>query len=95
MPPQASACGAEAGKSACCWPSVTLSLEPLSPAATVTVTPSPPASVRICSIWARPWAVHESSEPPQLIDTTEGLWVVSWTASETASMNPWSVLGAK
>ena len=48
VPPQASAWGAEAGKSTCCCPSVAPSVEPLSPAATVTVTPSPPPSVRIC-----------------------------------------------
>ena len=83
MPPHASACGAEAGKSTCCWPSVTLSVEPLSPAATVTVTPSAAASVRICSICVLACAVHESSDWPQLIETTDGLWVVSWTAVET------------
>ena len=36
-----------------------------------------------------------SSGPPQLIETTDGRWVVSLTAVETASMNPASVLGAK
>ena len=33
--------------------------------------------------------------PPQLMEITLGLFVVSWTAVETASMKPWSVLGAK
>ncbi len=43
----------------------------------------------------RAWALHESSGPPQLIEITDGLLVVSCTAVVTASMNPWSVLGAK
>ncbi len=95
VPPQPSACGADAGKSVCCCPSLTASAEPLSPAATVTETPSPPASVRICSICVRACALQASSDSPQLTETTDGLWVESWTAVDTASMNPWSVLGAK
>src|ERR1700733_11734433 len=95
VPPQPSACGAEAGKSTCCLPSVTPSVDPPSPAATVTVTPSAAPSVRICSICIRACSVQESSGPPQLIDTTLGLLVVSCTAVETASMKPWSVLGEK
>ena len=95
VPPQPSACGAEAGKSTCCLPSVTPSVDPLSPAATVTLTPAAAPSVRICSICVRACAVQESSGPPQLIETTDGLLVLSCTAVESASMKPWSVLGAK
>ena len=40
VPPQARTCGLEAGKSTWLLPSVTPSVEPLSPAATVMVTPS-------------------------------------------------------
>ena len=36
-----------------------------------------------------------SSGPPQLIETMDGFNFASCTAVETASMNPWSVLGAK
>src|SRR6185312_11073327 len=82
VPPQPRACGAEAGKSTCCRP-------------TVTVTPRAAPSVRICSIWVRACEVHASSDSPQLIEITDGLWVLSCTAVESASMNPWSVLGAK
>ena len=67
---------------------MTLSVEPLSPAATVTVTPIPAASVRICSIWVRAWALQASSDCPQLIETTDGLFVVSCTAVDRPSMNP-------
>ena len=88
VPPQPSACGADAGKSTCCAPSVEPSVEPLSPAAAVTEIPSVPASVNACSICWRACAVHESSGPPQLIDSTDGLLVVSCTAVVIASMNP-------
>ena len=44
VPPQASTLGLEAGKSTCACPSSTPSLEPLSPAATQTVTPSAAAA---------------------------------------------------
>jgi hypothetical protein len=74
---------------------VTPSVEPLSPAATVTVTPSAAASVKACSIWFMAWAVHVLSGPPQLMDTIDGRLVVSWMAVVTASTNPWSVLGLK
>ena len=39
--------------------------------------------------------VQLDSGPPQLMEMTLGLLVVSWTAVAMASMNPWSVLGAK
>ncbi len=39
--------------------------------------------------------VQVDSGPPQLIEITEGLLVVSWIAVVTASRNPASVLGAK
>ena len=70
------------------------SLDPLSPAATVTVTPSAAASANAWSIADRDWADHWSSDWPQLIETAIGVGVAC-TAWEIASMNPWSVLGAK
>jgi hypothetical protein len=39
--------------------------------------------------------VQEDSGPPQLIETTEGLFVASWIAVVIASRKPASVLGAK
>ena len=39
--------------------------------------------------------VQEDSGPPQLIEMTEGLFVVSWIAVVIASRKPASVLGAK
>ena len=40
------------------------------------------------------WAAHELSGPPHEIETTIGVGV-ALIASEIASENPWSVLGAK
>src|SRR5262249_44173702 len=94
VPPQASACGLDAGKSACAFPSLTLSPLPLSPAAAVTVTPSAAASANAASIAARACPVQESSDWPQLILTAVG---VGWagTAVVIASTKPRSLLGAK
>ena len=94
VPPQASACGLDAGKST--WVPVPLwpSLLPLSPAATVTVTPSAAASAIAWSSEVRACAVQESSDCPQLMLTTAGVGVAC-TAVVTASTKPWSVLGAK
>ncbi len=76
VPPQASACGEEAGKSQCTdvWPFGS-SLDPLSPDATVTVTPSAAASANAWSIAVLDWADHWSSDWPQLIDTATGVGV--------------------
>src|ERR1700761_450119 len=93
--PQASAFGEEAGKSQ--WTDVCplgSSLAPLSPAATVTVTPSAAASANAWSMAVRDCSDHWSSDWPQLIETAIGLGVAC-TAWEIASMNPWSVLGPK
>src|SRR6266851_2675879 len=62
VPPQASTCGLDAGKSACAFPSLTRSPLPLSPAAAVTVTPSAAASANAWSSAARAWPVQESSD---------------------------------
>ena len=51
VPPQGQACGAEAGKLARRSPSVTPSVDPLSPVATVTVTAIAAAAANACSIW--------------------------------------------
>ena len=95
VPPQASEYGLEAGKST--WTplvELALSLDPLSPAATVTVAPSAAASAIAWFIPLMDWAAHELSGPPQEIETAIGVGV-ALIASEIASMNPWSVLGAK
>ena len=94
VPPHASACGLDAGKST--WAPLPLcpSLLPLSPAATQTVTPSAAASAMAWSRAVRAWAVQASSDWPQLMLTTVGVGVAC-TAVVTASTKPWSVLGAK
>ena len=61
VPPQARACGLDAGKSVCTVPSVAPSELPSSPAAAVTVTPSAAASVRAWSKAVRACAVQSSS----------------------------------
>ena len=95
VPPQPRACGLDAGKSQCTWPSVTASPLPLSPAATHTVMPSAAASAIAESIACRPCAVQESSDSPQLIEIAIGAGVAD-DASEIASTKPWSPLfGAK
>ena len=78
-----------------CWPSVTPSVEPLSPAATVMVTPRAAADWQAASSAVMACAVQLDSGPPQLMEMTLGLLVVSWTAVVMASMKPWSVLGVK
>ena len=95
VPPQPSAYGLEAGKSTCCWPSLTPSVLPLSPAATHTVMPSAAASDMAAFIADSPCAVHESSDCPQLIEMAIGAGLAC-AASEIASTKPWSPLfGAK
>src|SRR5215470_17793447 len=95
VPPHPSANGLDAGKSTCAFPSPTPSPEPLSPDAQQTVTPRAAA---VCKAWSNEFiacAVQLLSGPPQLIEMTEGLLVVSWIAFVTASRKPLSVLGAK
>ena len=95
VPPQPSACGLDAGKSTCGFPSLTASPLPLSPEATHTVMPIAAASAIAASIAERPWAVHESSDWPQLIEIAMGAGVAE-AAAEIASTKPWSpLLGAK
>src|SRR5580700_7892813 len=91
VPPQPSAYGLDAGKSACCWPSVTPSVLPLSPAAAHTVMPRAAASDIAWFIADSPCAVHESSDCPQLIEIAIGAGVAC-AASEIASTKPWSPL---
>ena len=71
-----------------------MSLDPLSPAATVTVAPSAAASEIASFMPLMDCADHELSGPPQEIETAIGVGL-ALIASEIASMNPWSVLGAK
>src|SRR5256885_2621621 len=73
VPPHASAYGLEAGKSTCGWPSLSPSPQPLSPAATVTGTPSAAASSSAGCIASRARPGQPSSGPPQLIQITEGV----------------------
>src|SRR5262249_31174722 len=87
VPPQASACGLEAGKSACGWPSLTPSLLPLSPAATVTVTPRATPSAMAWSSAVIDCAVHELSGPPQRMLPATGVGSAC-TAVVMASTNP-------
>ena len=72
-----------------------LSVEPLSPAATVMLTPRAAADWQAASSADIDCAVQLDSAPPQLMEMTLGLLVVSWTAVVMASMNPWSVFGVK
>ncbi len=95
VPPQARTCGLEAGKSTWLAPSETPSVEPLSPQATVTVMPSRAAAWQALSRAVMACWVQEDSGPPQEMEMTLGLLVVSWTAVVMASTKPWSVLGAK
>ncbi len=94
VPPQANACGLDAGKSTCTAPSVAPSLLPLSPDATQTLTPRAAASMNAWSSAVRAWAVHASSLCPQLMLTAVGVGVAC-TAVATASRKPRSVFGAK
>src|ERR1700761_2836311 len=95
VPPQARTCGLDAGKSTLLLPSLTPSLDPSSPEATVMVMPSAPAEAQALSRAVSADCVQADSGAPQLMEMTEGLLVVSWTAVVMASMNPWSVLGVK
>ena len=76
VPPHASTYGLEAGKSTT-LPPPTPSLEPLSPEATQTVTPIVAAACSALLNACSDCAVHEDSGPPQLIEMTDGLLVVS------------------
>src|SRR5208282_6879635 len=87
--------GLEAGKSTFSAQDETPSEAPLSPAATRTLTPMVAASSHAPFKAARACAVQELSGLPQLIETTEGRFAVSWRASLSPSRNPRSVLGAK
>src|SRR5262245_19602274 len=95
VPPQPKTKGLDAGKSTCAFPSSTPSPEPLSPDAQQTVTPKAAA---VCNDWSNEviaCAVQLLSGPPQLIEITDGLFVVSWIAMVMASKKPLSVLCAK
>src|ERR1700730_15432778 len=95
VPPHPSAKGLDAGKSTCAIPSPTPSPEPLSPAAQQTVKARTSA---VLNAWSNEFiacAVQLLSGPPQLMDMTDGLLVVSWIAIVIASRNPLSVFGAK
>src|ERR1700722_10925257 len=93
VPPHASTCGLDAGKST--FRPVPPSLDPLSPDATQTVMPASAAAWNAWSNAVMACCVHEDSGPPQLIEITEGLFLVSCIAVEMASKKPASVLGAK
>jgi len=94
VPPQARACGLDAGKSVCTLPSVAPSELPSSPAAAVTVAPSAAASVKAWSKAVRACAVQASSRCPQLMLIATGV-VSACAAWLSASRNPASVFGAK
>ena len=95
VPPQASTLGLEAGKSTWFSPSVTPSVEPSSPAATQTVTPMAAAAWNASSMEVMACCVQEDSGPPQLMETIDGLLVLSCTAVVIAFRKPASVLSAK
>jgi hypothetical protein len=95
VPPQPVTKGLEAGKSTWFWPSLTPSLDPSSPDAAKTVTPSVDASSKAWLSASRPPAGQSASEAPQLIETTPGLFCVSWMAALTQSRKPWSVFAPK
>src|SRR5215467_7583196 len=65
------------GKSTCACPSRSASLDPSSPEATHTVTPSSAASCSASLIWRMPDLLQTfvSSGAPQLIDRTPGSFV--------------------
>ncbi len=77
VPPQASANGDDAGKSTWFAPSLIPSLEPSSPDAAVIVTPSAAASWNAAFIASRVCPENTVSGLPQLIEITEGRFVVS------------------
>jgi hypothetical protein len=76
-------------------PSLTLSPEPVSPAAAQTVTPMAAAAWKAWSNWVIACWVQFDSAAPQLIEITEGRLTLSCTAVVIASRKPWLVLGAK
>ena len=75
VPPHASTCGLEAGKSTLL--PVAPSLEPLSPDAAQMLTPSRAASMAAVSKAVIACGVHSDSADPQLVEMTEGLLVAS------------------
>src|SRR5580692_1825603 len=77
VPPQAKTLGLDAGKSTWLRLSVTPSVEPSSPAATQTVTPMAAAAWKASSIEVIACCVQEDSGPPQLMETIDGLLVLS------------------
>src|SRR5579884_418968 len=93
VPPQESTCGLDAGKSTVLV--LVPSLEPLSPDATVMVTPRAAADWQALSSAVMEDCDQLDSGPPQLMESVDGLFAVSWTAVVMASINPWSLLGAK
>src|SRR5262245_65989818 len=70
VPPQARTCGLEAGKSTWFLPSVTPSDEPLSPEATVIVTPRAAADWQAASSAFMACAVQLTSAAPQEMEMT-------------------------
>src|SRR5580693_2956792 len=88
VPPQPTRTGLDAGKSTVGFPLVLPSVEPLSPEAARTVTPSVDASWQAELRALRDCAVQESSGPPQLMEMMDGFSFASWTAVVMASMKP-------
>ena len=76
------------GKSTVGVPLETPSVEPSSPEAASTVTPMVEASSHAELNALSACCVQELSGPPQLMETTEGFSVVSWTAVVSASRKP-------
>src|SRR5208282_6372960 len=91
VPPQASTLGLDAGKSTWFRPSVTPSVDPSSPAATQIVTPMAAADWNASSMDVMACCVQLDSGPPQLMESTEGLLVLSWIAVVIALRKPASV----
>src|SRR4029077_5479391 len=85
VPPQELTNGSDAGYSTCAAPSPCPQSEPLSPEAANTVTPSAAASWNVwftaliaCCVHVKP-SIPSNSGQPQLIESTEGLFVASCT----------------
>src|ERR1700735_800947 len=95
VPPQPRMKGLDAGKSTVGLLSEEPSVEPLSPEAARTVTPTVPASWQAALKEFMACCVHELSGPPQLMEMIEGRFVASWTAVVRASRKPLSVLVVK
>src|ERR1700733_1575977 len=70
VPPHDKTYGLEDGKSACTFPSVSLSREPWSPAAAQTVTPNKEAALKASLKLVRDCSVQFFSAEPQLMDIT-------------------------